>query len=94
MTPFKRLRKALGWREELLSYEECDVFGHVDDRGEDGVEVYDLLRLVTVCGVNIPVSIREADLDEWERKHVMDTAQAIVDCAREDYEPDYEEYDR
>lgn len=93
MTPFQHFRKALGWREELLSYEECEVFGYVDDRGEDGAEVYDLLRLVMIDGVNIAVPIREADLDEWERKHIMDTAQAIVDRAREDYEPDYEEYD-
>ena len=75
---FRETRKALGWREELLSYEEGDIFGHVGIVNGDEHELFDLVRIVYLIGVAVMVPINEADLSEWEAEHVFDRACEIV----------------
>lgn len=83
MTYFKARRRALQWRYELLDdTEEGSIFGHVDDRGEDW-HVYDLVRVVSVDGVDCVVPTTEDALSVYELGHVRDAAWNIVEDMRE-----------
>jgi len=83
MTPYQQFKRALGGRDELLSYEDGDVFGEVYVLNSEEYELCDLVRVVYLCGVAIAVPIAEKDLDAWEAEHVHSTAHEIAERTRD-----------
>lgn len=81
------MRKAFGWRRELLD-EYSDgtwIWGDYEDNGDDGVEPTDLVRVVSIDGVYVAVPVELASLTDYERGNVRACVVSLA-AERAEYE--------